>query len=163
MSSRPRAQAAQLNRGALGSTRVVTEADKVRDRAYSLAFLTGALAAAVPITWIIFSAAREGAFLLMPWFEPAQLVFYALFVILAIAICHSAWRLRNDRPLVLLGSVTAIVLIVTLLAPLWWDTNAFFDHWLSIPMAVFSSYALVALAASLDWFVRRRPRVASAA
>lgn len=144
-------------------TPVVTEADKVRDRVYSLAFLTGGLAAAVPVTWMIFSAAREGSFLLLPFFGRAQLLFFALFVILAAALCRSAWRLRSDRPLVLLGSVTAIALILTLVAPLWWNTDAFFDHWLSLPMAVFSSYGLVALAASVDWFVRRRPRVARAA
>jgi presenilin-like A22 family membrane protease len=140
-----------------------SSAQSERDRAYGLGFLAGALASAVPSVWIILRASREGAFLLLPFVEAARPIFYVFFVALALGVCYSAWRQRADAALLVLGTLTGIVLAVTLVAPVWWDPNAFFDRFLSIPMVAFGTYAVFAIALSLEWFLHRRARSPSAA
>ena len=141
-------------------------ARKSHDQAFGCGFLAGALATAVPLIWLIFRGLREAALLVIPFFDSARPVFYVLFLGLAvttIALCQRAWRQRRDRGLVALEALTSVLLVVTLLAPIWWNPDAFLDHVLSIPMVAFGLYAVFALALSLDWFVRRRSRFTSAA
>lgn len=130
------------------------------DRAYALGLSTGALAALVPLSRGLVRGLREASLLVFPLIDGARPIFVVLFVALAfvtILLCLSAWRRRPDRPLVVLGVLTGFIFLITVLAPTWWDLGQFFDYLITLPTVAFTTYAVAAMALSLNWFIRRRP------
>jgi hypothetical protein len=103
--------------------------------------------------------------LIFPLFEAMRPIFpfvVASLATITIVLCWQAAREATDLILILLGVLTGGILLVTLLSPVWWNIDRFFDHVVSIPLFAYTGYGLGTTGLSWYWFMIRRGRIGRA-